>query len=79
MRRSNVCYTCQFWVGFGVRERGPKGQCRRFPPVVTDRAPAGSFPTTLTTDWCGEWQRHAAGRAEPPATEEAGGNLYDEL
>ncbi|HYE51563.1 MAG TPA: hypothetical protein VEB20_18330 [Azospirillaceae bacterium] len=77
MRRGETCYNCRFWVGFGVRERGPKGQCRRYPPVVTGRAPAGAFPTTLTTDWCGEWQRHAARAAAP--SEEQGSTLYDEL
>lgn len=65
-RRSEICYYCRFWVGGGVRERGPKGQCRRFPPVVTDRAPGGTYPTTLTSDWCGEWQRDGARHEAPP-------------
>jgi len=75
VRRSETCYSCKFWVGFGVRERGPKGQCRRFPPIVTDRAPAGTFPVTMTTDWCGEWQRPAI----PRVPEGEGNTLYDEL
>lgn len=74
VRRSDNCYSCRFWLGGGVRERGPKGTCRRFPPVVTDRAPAGTFPTTLSTDWCGEWQRHA-----PAASALDDNTLYDEL
>ncbi|MDZ5648687.1 hypothetical protein [Nitrospirillum sp. BR 11828] len=64
VRRSEICYTCRHWLGGGVRERGPKGQCRRYPPVVTDRAPAGVFPTTLSTDWCGEWLRNAGLKPE---------------
>ena len=53
-----------------MRQRGPKGTCRRFPPVVTPRDPDGRFPVTLSTDWCGEWKRdggqtHAASDAEP--------------
>jgi hypothetical protein len=80
VRRADTCYTCRFWIGHGVRERGPKGDCYRFPPVPTDRAPAGSRPITLLTDWCGEWQRHAGDRdAEPMAAETAGKTLYDEL
>ncbi|MDE1146560.1 MAG: hypothetical protein PW843_08040 [Azospirillaceae bacterium] len=64
VRRSDICYTCRHWLGGGVRERGPKGQCRRYPPVVTDRAPAGVFPTTMSTDWCGEWLRNAGVKPE---------------
>ena len=56
-RRFDNCYTCRFWIGQGARERGPKGSCRRFPPAVTPRSPEGAFPITLSTDWCGEWQR----------------------
>lgn len=75
MRRGEVCYHCRFWLGAGPREKGPKGQCRRYPPVVTDRAPAGSWPTTGQNDWCGDWQR-AVGRA---AAAEEPGTLYDEF
>ena len=57
LRRTDTCYFCRFWIGQGIRERGPKGSCRRFPPVVTSRYPEGGFPITLSTDWCGEWQR----------------------
>ncbi len=59
-RRYDTCYYCRFWVGHGVRERGPKGNCRRFPPMLTARHPYGAFPVTLATDWCGEWQRTSA-------------------
>ncbi len=77
MRRGDNCYTCRFWLGHGVRERGPKGNCRRFPPVVTDRSPAGSFPITNFTDWCGEWQRHGGLRDSADAVGET--TLYDQL
>jgi len=66
MRRYETCYHCRYWLGFGPRERGPKGQCRRFPPVVTSRAPDGDFPITQTTDWCGEWQRDVGHREGTP-------------
>lgn len=78
MRRGDNCYTCRFWLGHGVRERGPKGNCRRFPPVVTDRCPGGAFPTTNFTDWCGEWQRHA-GIRDTAGDEDSGETLYDSL
>ena len=65
IRRSDTCYYCKFWIGQGIRERGPKGACRRYPPVVTDRYPEGAFPITLSTDWCGEWGREQGGLAEP--------------
>ena len=65
IRRSDTCYYCKFWIGQGVRERGPKGSCRRYPPVVTDRYPEGAFPTTLSTDWCGEWQREHGAASDP--------------
>ncbi|MEI6986881.1 MAG: hypothetical protein WCK65_12210 [Rhodospirillaceae bacterium] len=63
-RRSDTCYYCKFWLGQGVRERGPKGTCRRFPPVATSRNPEGAFPITLSTDWCGEWLRESSVRSE---------------
>ena len=55
--KGQTCYFCRFWIGEGVRERGPHGECRRFPPVVTQRHPDGKFPRTLSTVACGEWQR----------------------
>ncbi len=64
-KRYETCYTCRFWVGQGVRERGPKGDCRRYPPVVTARMPEGGFPVTRSGDWCGEWQKTALKSAEP--------------
>ncbi|QJE71702.1 hypothetical protein HHL28_07230 [Aerophototrophica crusticola] len=79
MRRGDSCYTCRFWLGHGVRERGPKGTCRRYPPVVTDRAPGGTFPITLSTDWCGEWHRHQGLRADSPGEQDPAPTLYDEL
>lgn len=82
VRRTEICYSCRFWLGGGIRERGPKGQCRRFPPVVTDRAPQGSFPTTDSTDWCGEWQRLAqSAQGTVSGVQQRGteGTIYDEL
>ena len=35
MDKGRTCYFCGHWIGEGVRERGPHGQCRRYPPVVT--------------------------------------------
>ncbi len=54
----NTCYSCKFWVGEGVRERGPHGNCHRYPPTVTDRFPDGRHPRVLSTNWCGEWLAH---------------------
>lgn len=74
MKRIDNCYSCRFWEGQGIRQRGPKGICRRFPPVVTNRSPDGSFPITLTGDWCGEWKRVTGQAAE----EGSPGSIYDE-
>jgi hypothetical protein len=52
------CYYCRFWLGEGARERGPYGECRRFPPQPSPRFPDGRFPRLLSTQWCGEWQAH---------------------
>lgn len=71
-KRLDTCYTCRFWEGQGLRGRGPKGVCHRFPPVVTPRNPDGRFPVTLTTDWCGEWKRDVIS-AEEQRT------IYDDL
>lgn len=68
--RLDTCYSCRYWIGFGIRERGPKGQCRRLPPTVTSRAPTGAFPVTHSNDWCGEWQR-ATGQRDESAAEPA--------
>lgn len=60
-----------------MRQRGPKGTCRRFPPVVTPRNPDGRFPVTLSTDWCGEWKRDGGpitGSGDPDA-----GTIYDDF
>lgn len=79
VRRSDNCYSCRFWVGHGVRERGPKGDCHRYPPLVTDRFPAGAIPTTNFTDWCGEWQRNSGTREVPEPAASGNANLYDDL
>lgn len=79
MRRGDNCYSCRFWVGHGVRERGPKGTCRRYPPVVTDRYPSGAMPTTNFTDWCGEWQRNAGVREAPEPDMPGTSTLYDDM
>jgi hypothetical protein len=75
MKRLDTCYTCRFWEGQGLRQRGPKGACHRYPPVVTPRSPEGDFPVTISTAWCGEWKRVVtqAGDGEPDST------IYDDL
>ncbi|WP_029006995.1 hypothetical protein [Azospirillum halopraeferens] len=75
MKRTDSCYTCRFWEGQGVRQRGPRGTCRRLPPVVTSRSPDGRFPVTLSTDWCGEWKRDIG---QPGAGDPDERLLYDE-
>lgn len=77
MRRGETCYHCRFWLGSGPREKGPKGRCRRYPPVVTDRAPGGTWPVTNQGDACGEWQSMLVRRDAEPAPDD--GNLYDDL
>lgn len=77
MKRTDSCYACRFWEGQGVRGRGPKGSCHRFPPVVTPRDPDGRFPVTLSTDWCGEWRRDT-GQVNP-ATGTEDRTIYDDM
>ena len=60
-----------------MRQRGPKGTCRRFPPVVTPRDPDGRFPVTLSTDWCGEWKRD--GGQAPAAGDAEARTIYDDF
>lgn len=79
MRRGDNCYSCRFWVGHGVRERGPKGDCRRFPPVVSDRFPFGAMPVTNFTDWCGEWQRNMGARDLTEPEGPGPSTIYDEI
>lgn len=66
-KRPDNCYTCHFWEGQGIRQRGPKGVCRRYPPTVTPRHNDGRFPVTLASDWCGEWRRAVADLATAAA------------
>lgn len=80
MKRIDNCYSCWFWEGQGIRQRGPKGICHRYPPMVTPRNPDGVFPTTLSTDWCGEWKRISL--RQPDITDEEeidDADLYQEL
>jgi cytochrome c len=46
-KRPDTCYTCHYWEGQGIRQRGPKGVCRRYPPVVTPRHNDGRFPVSV--------------------------------
>lgn len=48
------CETCRFMYTGGPFDRS-YGQCRRFPPVVTERDPT-CFPEVRDADWCGEYQ-----------------------
>lgn len=59
-----------------MRQRGPKGTCRRYPPVVTPRDPDGKFPVTLSTDWCGEWKRDGG---QPIGAEAEPRTIYDDF
>lgn len=60
VKRTETCYTCRHWLGYGPRGKGPRGECRRLPPTVTSRAPFGAFPVTHMAEWCGEWQTFAS-------------------
>ncbi|MFM2044563.1 MAG: hypothetical protein RLY86_3139 [Pseudomonadota bacterium] len=85
MRRTEVCCNCRHWLGAGLKQRGPKGQCRRNPPTITERAPFGAFPVTDSGDWCGEWTRVPGlppGAGLPGGGQESPGGpttLYDEM
>jgi hypothetical protein len=68
----NTCYSCRFWHGEGVRERGPRGDCHRMPPTVSDRFPDGRHPRPLSTNWCGEWQAHPVQRRDEPDEQSPG-------
>lgn len=55
------CDTCLHWKPMKDPDAGRaiKGQCRRGPPTVMDRAQDGVWPITLRTEWCGEWAQFA--------------------
>lgn len=50
------CKSCRFWFPDGTD--APKGECRRFPPVLS--ALPAALPVRVITDsayWCGEYER----------------------
>lgn len=49
--REQRCKTCRWWSRQGNDPQ--EAECRRRPPVVSDRRP---WPTTRPNDWCGDWQ-----------------------
>ena len=56
------CGTCRFWS----TNQPPVGTCRRYPPTLVGNIDGGAdhwLPSTLDTEWCGEWQAKAD--AEP--------------
>lgn len=68
---SEQCENCKYWHNRSFDDK-ELGDCRRFPPVVSDvvyndqvdhgtppeeaRWVATEFPTTIQTEWCGEWK-----------------------
>lgn len=61
------CNTCRLWQ---VKEGGRDGICRRHPPRpeirdTSKHAPATRlevvWPSTMPSDWCGEWRPLNAG------------------
>jgi hypothetical protein len=66
------CETCAFFFTYPSSQF--EGECRRYPPVVTRFSGQGGpyisvlgscqFARTISTDWCGEWQR----KPQPEAT-----------
>ena len=56
-----TCETCRFWDKKDFRSTEDKGQCRRYPPVVTlegieGMRLTGDWPFTFKTNWCGEFE-----------------------
>lgn len=58
------CGTCAFWrygkaryVSDGI-QFGGDGSCYRFPPTafISSHGPSSLHPSTMDTDWCGEWK-----------------------
>jgi hypothetical protein len=62
-----ICLSCGFWTADAAQraeaERvrvarmgiAPRFECRSRPPMVLPSAQS-LWPTTLATDWCGEWE-----------------------
>ena len=50
------CASCKFFQG---NQDDEYGYCRRFPPVpiVVDDAPTSIQPTTIDSEYCGEYVR----------------------
>ncbi len=53
---SNPCSACWHWKPAVENDAGEDalGQCRRFPPVVTDKGTR--YPMTEARDYCGEFR-----------------------
>ena len=70
-----ICLTCGFWAADTLQraeaERvrlsrtgiAPRYECHSRPPVVLPSAQS-MWPTTLATDWCGEWEPSDGKEAE---------------
>jgi hypothetical protein len=68
---TEICRTCAFWnadtaqrvEAERVRQArvgiAPRYECRSRPPVVLPSTQS-MWPTTLATDWCGEWEEWEA-------------------
>ena len=63
------CGTCLFW-----NRKGQRGECHRRPPKHVPKngpdidPPRGVWPTTASTDWCGEHSSGSVPRAVPVAS-----------
>lgn len=51
-----ACENCRHWSAYNT---GPYGQCRRFPPKVS-QAGQLAWPETNKALWCGEFHQSAA-------------------
>ena len=54
-----ACAKCEWWKNHG----NDLGSCRLLPPTLRhDSSPSGIWPTTLATDWCGNFDERKAAK-----------------
>lgn len=53
------CRHCRWWRD-GYSSWDNSGECRRYPPIATERHSRGgdraAFPRVTASDWCGEFR-----------------------
>ncbi len=66
-----ICGNCTFWISDSELQPVTLGDCRRFPPTVSEKSEF--WPETMSDEWCGEFE---AAKDRHPVFHEGVG-IYD--